>query len=55
MGAIKSNGKTGVVSGTQEETTGAQASFGETGGGSDRCRFFVWAVQKDGRSVFADG
>ena len=34
---------------------GAQASFGETGGGSDRCRFFIWAVQKDGRSVFADG
>ena len=55
MGVIKSNGKTGVVSGTQEETTGAQASFGETGGGSDRCRFFVWAVLKDGRSVFADG
>ena len=55
MGAIKSNGKMGIVSGTQEETAGAQASFWETGSGSDRCRFFVWAEQKGGRSVFADG
>lgn len=46
MGAIKSNGKTGVVSGTQEETAGAQASFGETGSGSDRCRFLFGLCKK---------